>query len=168
LYPIPGTLGSAANTDFSKIPSIDMWGNSTAGTAYRTASQFINASGTVVTNPLATGTTFDPTQVTSGDHWALAFWNATDSAARRIRADVNMPNRVPADTQNMKVAIYVIGYSGNAPGNDQGLLKRVANDQGSSSYDSTQATGLYVQAGNPTALANAFNTVYTAILRLAR
>jgi len=168
LTPITGNLGSSTATDFGKIPSIDMWGNSTAGTAYMTASQFIDASGNVVANPLAVGTVFDPTKVTSGDHWALAFWNATDSAAKRIRADVNMPNRLPADTQNMKIAIYVIGYSGNAPGNDQGLLKRVANDTTSTSYDTTQATGLYVQAGNKTALAAAFNTVYNAILRLTQ
>jgi hypothetical protein len=168
LTPIPGNLGSAAATDFGKIPSIDMWGNSTAGTAYKTASQFIDASGNVVANPLNVGLTFDNTQVTSGDHWALAFWNATDSAAQRVRADVNMPNRLPVDTQNMKIAIYVIGYSGNAPGNDQGLLKRVANDTTSTSYDTTQATGLYVQAGNKTALNAAFNTVYNAILRLSQ
>src|ERR1017187_65262 len=168
LQPIPGTnLGSAANTDFGKIPSIDMWGNSTAGTAYMTASQFIDASGNVVANPLNVGHTFDPTKVTSGDDWALAFWNATDSSAKRIRADVNLVNRA-GDLQNMKIAIYVIGYSGNAPGNDQGLLKRVANDTTSTSYDTTQATGLYVQAGNTTALAAAFNTVYSAILRLAQ
>jgi hypothetical protein len=47
-------------------------------------------------------------------------------------------------------------------------MKRVANDKLSSSYDSTQPTGLYVNAGNTTALQNAFNTVYTAILRLAK
>ena len=61
----------------------------------------------------------------------------------------------------------MIGYSGNGS-LDQGLLKRVANDKTSSSYDSTQATGLYVPAGNKTALQNAFNTVYSAILRLSR
>jgi hypothetical protein len=69
--------------------------------------------------------------------WALSFWNSVDSAAARIRADVNKPNRVPADANNMAIAIYVIGYSGNG-GVDQGLLKRVANDKSSSSYDATQ------------------------------
>jgi hypothetical protein len=167
LQPIPGNLGSAAKNDFDHIPATDMWGNLTSGSAYKTASQFIDANGNVVANPLNVALTFDNTQVTSGDHWALAFWNATDSAAQRIRADVNLANRA-GDVQNMKIAIYVIGYSGNAPGNDQGLLKRVANDISCPTYDSTKATGLYVQAGNKTALANAFNTVYNAILRLAK
>jgi hypothetical protein len=120
-----------------------------------------------VNNPLAETTTYDATQVTSGDMWALSFWNSVDNAAARIRADVNKPNRVPADANNMAIAIYVIGYSGNG-GVDQGLLKRVANDKSSSSYDATQPTGIYVPAGNKTALANAFNTIYTAILRLAK
>jgi hypothetical protein len=166
LRPVPGSLGGSS-TDFSQIPPSDMWGNSMSGNAYKTASQFVDASGNTVTNPLSVATTYDAAQKTSGDMWALSFWNSVDSAANRIRADVNRPSRVPADANNMAIAIYVIGYSGNG-GVDQGLLKRVANDKTSSAYDATQATGIYVPAGNKTALANAFNTIYTAILRLAK
>jgi hypothetical protein len=174
----PSKFNAVATTDFSRMPGVDAYGNKMgcvgsdalgAGgvCAYKTASNFIDANGNPVSNPLSTGTTYLPSNYTSGDNWSLAFWNATDSSAQRIRADVNLAKRA-GDIQNMKIAIYVIGYSGNAPGNDQGLLKRVANDTTSSSYDTTQATGLYVQAGNKTALNAAFNTVYNAILRLTQ
>ncbi|HTP32133.1 MAG TPA: pilus assembly protein TadG-related protein [Candidatus Acidoferrales bacterium] len=160
----PGDISST--TDFGKIPNYDAWGNSLYGTAYMTASQFVDANGNPTTNQLPYTTTFDEKQYTSGTHWSLAFWNAVDSAGNRIRSDANLANRT-GDTQNMAVAIYVIGYSGNG-GIDQGLLKRVANDKTCSTYNSAQPTGLFVLAGNVTALQNAFNTVYTAILRLAR
>jgi hypothetical protein len=173
----PSKLYDSTTTDFNRIPTIDAYGNimgckgSVAGVggtcAYKTASDFIDANGLSVTNPLPIATTYDPTHFTEGDHWVLAFWNAADDAGRRIRRDVNLGNRA-GDIQNMRVAIYVIGYSGNAPGNDQGLLKRIANDPRSTDFDATQATGLYVQAGNKASLAAAFNTVYNAMLRLAK
>ncbi|HTS65940.1 MAG TPA: VWA domain-containing protein [Candidatus Acidoferrales bacterium] len=160
----PGDISST--TDFGKIPNFDAWGNNMYGTAYMTASQFVDANGNTITNQLPATTTFDEKQYTSGTHWSLAFWNAADSAGTRIRTDANLANRT-GDTQNMAIAIYVIGYAGNG-GIDQGLLKRIANDKTCPTYDSTQPTGLFVLSGNTTALQNAFNTVYTAILRLAR
>jgi hypothetical protein len=48
------------------------------------------------------------------------------------------------------------------------LLKRVANDKSATGYDGTQRTGIYVSAGDKTGLANAFNVIASAILRLAR
>jgi hypothetical protein len=167
LYDSTNYLANTSNTDLANIPTIDAWGNSMNGFAYKTASDFVDQNGNSTTNQLSTNLTYDRTQVTSGDHWSLAMWNAVDSCAKRIRQDANKSNRTPTDLNNMAVTIYVIGYSGNG-GVDQGLLRRVANDQLSSSYDSTQPRGLYVPAGNPTALQNAFNTIATAILRLAK
>ena len=111
------------------------------------------------------GTALDTTKVGHDYHWSLAMWNAADSAAARIRADVNLPNRA-GDVQNMQIAIYVIGYMGNG-GIDEGLLKRIANDKASSSYDATKSTGIYVAASNTGALAAAFDTIASVILRLA-
>jgi len=161
----PGNIGTATH-DFNKIPSIDMWGNSMTGTAYTTASQFVDASGNIITNPVYDGSTvLDQSKPTKGYHWALSFWNSSDDSARRIRIDANKPNRV--DSTTLKIAIYVIGYEGNG-GVDQGLLRRIANDKLSTSYTDTQATGIYVPAANKTELQDAFNTIYTAILRLAK
>ena len=111
------------------------------------------------------GTALDRTKVDRDYHWGLAMWNAADSAASRIRSDVNLANRI-GDVQSMQVAIYVIGYMGNG-GIDEGLLKRIANDKSASSYDASKATGIYVAASNTNALANAFDTIASVILRLA-
>ena len=66
----------------------------------------------------------------------------------------------------MNIVIYAIGYTGNG-GCDDGLLKRVANDKSAAGYDSTQRTGIYVSASNKQGLADAFNMIASAILRLA-
>jgi hypothetical protein len=66
----------------------------------------------------------------------------------------------------MQVAIYAIGYRGQG-GIDDGLLKRIANDKASSSYDATKATGIYVAGSNRAALSAAFDTIASVILRLA-
>jgi hypothetical protein len=91
-------------------------------------------------------------------------WNSAYHAANNIRNDINLPNRA-GDTQNMNVAIYTIGYAGTG-GIDQGLLRDIANDKSAASYNPAQQTGMFVPATNPTALANAFTTVASAILRL--
>jgi hypothetical protein len=62
----------------------------------------------------------------------------------------------------------VIGYLGNAGGTDDGLLKRVANDKTSTSYDATQQTGRYIPASDTNQLANAFDTLASIILRLSQ
>ena len=61
--------------------------------------------------------------------------------------------------------IHVIAYTANS-GVDQGLLKRVANTTGSTSFSQSEPQGLYVSAGDPTALANAFNQVASSLLHL--
>jgi hypothetical protein len=90
-----------------------------------------------------------------------------DNAGESIRNDANLPNRAGDTGGNMNIAIYAIGYTGNG-GCDDGLLKRVANDKSATGYDGTQRTGIYVSAGDKTGLANAFNVIASAILRLAR
>lgn len=168
-------FSSSTNTDLSKIPQNDVYGNSTryghtAGDSAYTNSRFVNSSGATVTpNPVYNGTApaYDTSAAAaSGYNWGIAAWNATDNAAYRIRTDANYANRA-GDTQKLNVAIYAIGYLGSG-GLDDGLLKRVANDKSSSSYDATQATGMYIPASNTTAMAQAFQTVASEILRLTK
>jgi hypothetical protein len=104
--------------------------------------------------------------MTTASNWALAAWNEADNTANNIRNDSNLVNRT-GDTENLLPTIYTIGYEGDG-GVDQGLLLRIANDKGSSSYNSSQATGMYVPAANSNALADAFNTIASAILRLSK
>ena len=62
-------------------------------------------------------------------------------------------------------------YTGNG-GTDNGLLRKIANINGCNisgynCYNDTEQGGLYVEANDPTQLANAFVTIASAILRLA-
>lgn len=79
--------------------------------------------------------------------------NATDSAAKRIRSNLAMPT-----------IFYVIGL-GDV---DSVLLKRVANDPSSPTYDRNEPTGLYVYAPDKTQLNQAFARIASEILRLAQ
>ena len=146
----------------TKIPSKDAWGNSLTTTGY-TNSHITGGS----VSSVYTGTPLDVNQEGDEYHWGLAIWNSVDNAAKNIRLDSNLANRAGDTSGNMNIAIYAIGYTGNG-GTDDGLLKRVANDKSSSSYDATQRTGIYVSANDKVGLANAFNTIASAILRLAR
>ena len=72
----------------------------------------------------------------------------------------------------MPITIYTIGYTGNG-GTDGGLLTKIANIAGCSvnGYScaiNTQKQGLYAQASNASEIAQAFNTILTAILRLSQ
>ena len=74
---------------------------------------------------------------------------------------------VRLNDNTMSIAIYCIGYTGNG-GVDTVLLKRIANTLDSGNHNGSWQTGLYVPAGDSTALNNAFNTVASEILRLAK
>ncbi|HXA51286.1 MAG TPA: vWA domain-containing protein, partial [Candidatus Acidoferrum sp.] len=173
----PGTpslagLTAAASTsnlvDLTKIPDMDMYGNSTTGFRYRN-SEYVNTAGSIVNpNPVynATGGELQQNLTTNAYQWGLAMWNAADDAATRILADANRPNRA-GDVNPMITTIYTIGYVGNT-GLDQGLLKRIANDKSAAGYDPTKRTGIYAPAADTVALANAFDTIASAILRLSR
>jgi Flp pilus assembly protein TadG len=157
--------GSFSYSSLSYIPQRDMWGNSLQGTAYRN-SHIVGGSTTSIYRSgrdLIYGNT---SQKSDAYYWGLAVWNAADNAAYRIRTDANLPNR-PGDTQNMSIAIYTIGYTGNG-GTDDGLLRRIANDKSANGYDPNQPTGLYVQASDSSTLSAAFSTIASAILRLAQ
>jgi Flp pilus assembly protein TadG len=133
-------------TDLAKIPTYDLYNNSTTNNFYTQSwiyQQF--------------HLTYDPTQTTSQYHLGVACWNATDNAGTTIRTQTAMN----------PVAIYTIGYTGNG-GVDTALLQRLANSKDSSSYDATQPTGIYVPVNQASDLLAAFNTVASAILRLSR
>jgi hypothetical protein len=134
------------------------------GTGY-TTSHIVKSNG-ATSSVYTTGVALDRTRVDRDYHWGLAIWNSVDSAATRIRTDVNRVNR-GGDTQSMQITIFAIGYQGNG-GTDDGLLKRVANDKSASSYDGTQATGRYIAAADKNALAAAFDTLASIILRLSQ
>jgi hypothetical protein len=151
-----------STTDLRQIPPSDAYGNSLITGLY-TNSQIV---GDKNATSVWTGPMLQQSQPTSAYNWGLAIWNSVDNAAKRIRQDVNLANRI-GDSQNMGVAIYTIGYTGNG-GVDEGLLKRVANDKAAAGYDGTQPTGEYIPASDKNALANAFDTMASIILRLSQ
>jgi Flp pilus assembly protein TadG len=132
--------------DLAQIPPNDAYGNSTSdGTAYQYS---------VLYNTFKTA--YNSTQPTQGYQIGLASWNAVDNAAQKILADTNL-----------NVTIYTIGYTGDG-GVDTNLLNRVANTVSSSNYNAAWQTGQYISAADTNGLAVAFQTVASAILRLAQ
>jgi len=172
--PYAGCTSIYANDDTSEnvnlpglltqIPSKDRYGNILTGGGY-TNSHIVKSNG-ATSSVYTSGVPLDRTKVNRDYHWGLAIWNSVDSAANRIRADVNRVNR-GGDTQDMQISIFAIGYQGNG-GTDDGLLKRVANDKSAVGYDGTQATGRYIAAADKNALAAAFDTMASIILRLSQ
>lgn len=148
---------------FSKIPTQDAYGNQTNTGKYVNSN--ITGGGSLTT--IYNGTALDLTKPNRDYHWGLAMWDAVDSAANRIRSDVNLPNRAGDTTGNMNIQIYVIGYTGNG-GCDDGLLKRVANDAGAAGYNAAQPQGQYYSAANGAELADAYQKLASDLLRLAR
>jgi Putative Flp pilus-assembly TadE/G-like/von Willebrand factor type A domain len=148
----------------TKIPATDLWGNSLTTNGY-TNSNIVGGSVTSVYS----GTAANWTSAGAGDeyNWGLAIWNSVDNAAKRIRLDSNLANRMGDTTRNMNIQMFVIGYTGNG-GCDDGLLKRVANDANAAGYDSTQPRGRYYSASNGAELADAYQKLASDLLRLAR
>ena len=143
---LKATQNNGDLNDLRQIPPQDAWGNSTSdGTAYKASVAYANFK-----------TTYSSTNLSNGYHLAIACWNATDNAAQRILADTNM-----------NVTIFTIGYTGDG-GVDTALLKRLANTKDSTNHTASWQTGLYEAASDTNGLALAFQTVASAILRLAR
>jgi hypothetical protein len=160
------TRGTTTYNYFTKIPSTDVWGNVMTGNQnYRKSSISGNGSATSVYRSAAGD--LDTSKFKIDYHWGLAMWNAADSAAARVRQDVNWANRTGDSATKMSIQFYVIGYNGNG-GCDDGLLKRIANDKTANGYDSTQPIGRYYSASNGTELANAYQNLASDLLRLAR
>jgi len=168
------TSALSNGTALSQIPPVDAYGNSTRygntpNDAAYTNSHFVNGGGQPVpSHNVFNGTppSFDATGATNTYNWGIAQWDAADNAGYRIRNDVNFPNRI-GDTQRMKIQIFTIGYLGDG-GLDDGLLKRIANDPSSTSYDSSQPQGMYIPAKNAAEVSQALATISVAILRLSR
>jgi len=170
-----GTIGGAASlTNLSALPSKDKYGYNLTpnGNGYLVSAIVGDASATSVYDSSKGG--FNPTAAnppsSNAYQWGLAAWDEVDNVAEAIRSDSNYVNRT-GDTVPMRITIYTIGYTGNG-GTDYGLLEKVANingcsENGYSCYNNTEPAGLYIQASDTTALANAFSTIATAILRLA-
>jgi Flp pilus assembly protein TadG len=155
-----GNGGSWNLNDLAKIPPTDYYGNSTGSTDGGYAAGASHASTCAVS--------YDPNQPTNTCQWGLAIWNATDNVGKTIRTQGAMGS-LPAPTGMLPITIYTIGYNGNVTYPvDPVLLKRLANTQDSSSYDSTQQVGMYIPVGNANNLAAAFAQVASSLLRLAR
>ena len=140
--------------DLARIPPYDIYGTSTSGSGYTLAT--LNQANGTNTQPYA-GVTYNPTDVTNGNTGAIAAWNATDNAANTSRAQTAM----------LPITLYAIGYSGDG-GTDATLLKRLANTQDSTSYNSSQNSGIYIQVNSADQLGAAFNTIAGQVLRLAK
>jgi len=161
--------GWSSLSNLSKIPSYDKYGYGLGpnGSGYQLSALVNNPNGkTSVYN----GTAFNTSSKTNYYQWGLAAWDEVDQVAQAIRTDANYANR-SGDTSPMPITIYTVGYTGNG-GTDYGLLEKIANIQGCSvnsisCYTDTQQAGIYIQASNKTALANAFSVIATAILRLS-
>jgi hypothetical protein len=147
---------------FTKIPPLDRWGHSFAGTAY-TNSHITGGSATMIYS----GTGLTMTNYKTDSQWLLAMWNSVDNTAASIRLDSNKPNRVGDTDAAMKIGFEVLGYTGNG-GVDDGLLKRVANDPGAVGFVAAQPNGRYYSASDPVQLAAAMNAIAGDILRLSR
>jgi hypothetical protein len=134
--------------DLSWIPTTDVYGNN-LNTSYNPPAT-LNLNGGIRISPV------DMTQIRD------AAFNAVDDAAHRFRTNANIP-----------VTFYSVGFNTA----DTVLMQRVANDPGwignpsctaQCQYDHTQPTGKYVYAGTTAALAGAFQSLASQILRLAQ
>jgi hypothetical protein len=149
-----GYNGTYQLTDLSQIPPYDIYGTSTSGSGYPNST--LNLQNGTSSHPYS-GFVYNPTNLAVGNTSAVAAWNAADNIANTIRSQVAM----------QPVAIYTIGYSGNG-GTDAALLKRLANTQDSTSYNSLQATGMYIQVNSADQLGPAFDAIAGQLLRLAK
>jgi hypothetical protein len=166
--------GWGTQSNLSAIPSFDKHGYAltplvTGGVnGYRFSSITGDASATSIYQ--SSYGDFATTTPSSAYQWGLAGWDEVDNVAQAIRTDANYGNRT-GDTSTMPITIYTIGYTGNG-GTDGGLLQKIANVAGCtvntySCVNTTQKQGIYAQASDATSISNAFNTILTAILRLA-
>jgi Flp pilus assembly protein TadG len=104
----------------------------------------------------------------------------TNTRCNVNKAARNMVENVANTARGQKIKIYSIalgaavnsqeitfcGYGANDSGSS--ILKRLANDAQSDTYDPTQPSGLYVWASNASDLDDAFSKVGSDILRLTR
>jgi len=161
-----------------QIPTVDLWGNQMVTNAYQD-SYYINGNGQYdSTHSISGGTSQDTSDPTVSRQWGIALWNAVDSAALAARSDANFAARSSDTSTNpMQITIYAVGYAHDNFGVDAGLLKRVANDWSNTASPNalpsawkppTQPQGMFVLATNVQELDQAFDSIASAILRLAK
>ncbi len=141
-------------TDLTQIPPYDYYGTPTTGSAYTLAT--LDQQNGTSTQPYA-GVVYNPADLSSGNNSAIAAWNAVD----------NIGNIIRSQTAMQPITIYTIGYSGDG-GTDATLLTRLANSQNSTSYNSLQSSGLYIQVNSAGDLGSAFSAIASQVLRLAK
>ena len=146
---------TTGNQDLTKMPTTDIYNNSTTG-PYS------------ANNPNApyNNTTVDVTKITIPQWVEVAGANAVDNQGTTIRTNATL-----------KPAIYTIALEGNSPGDppDTLLLRKLANDPSmENDPDSTtrtmwagqtsQTKGFFVDAPDPGELCAAFNQIATQIV----
>jgi hypothetical protein len=136
---------TAMSSDVAYIPTQDDYGNATTG--YQTSTYF--AAGTPYAGQIRPDT---PPSIIA------ASTNATDNAARRIRADTTF-----------NVVIFSLGLGGtDSEPLDLDFLRRIANDAQASSYDATRPAGRFYYAADITQLSAAYEAIASQILRLSK
>ena len=146
---------TSVTTDVNYIPNTDYYGDS-----INSGYQSITTSSGNITDT--------PSNIDNGST------NAADEAAKHIRNGdpiVAVTPGAPAADIGKRLAGTVIfsiglGNAGTPPNAD--FLKRVANDPGASSYDSSKQAGVYVFAQTAGDLDDAFRKVAAEILRLSK
>jgi hypothetical protein len=105
----------------------------------------------------------DENRIRSNDYQTFlnASFNAVQNTSIRIR------NNATA-TSDLNVVIYAIGFGDGMSGEAGALLQRVANVSASPIYNSAHPEGLYIWAPDAPALDQAFSTIASDMLRLAR
>ena len=124
--------------DIQFIPPTDFWGNN-MNTGYQPVTV---SGGNISVVPLSVQN---------------AGFNAADSAALRIRQSAAIPN----------IRTFSIGL-GNAGGVPADFLERVANDPRGSNFDTAYPAGTYFFAPQASDISDAFASVASEILHLAR
>jgi hypothetical protein len=149
-WPIYGS--NALRQDVAYIPLVDVYGNSTTNSSYATR-----------TSDLVTGYYAGVGRMRIDIPQSLmdAAFNAADAQALTIISDTDY-----------KPIIYTLGLGSAGDVADesafQDFLKRVANDPGSSRYNASLPTGLFVYSPDDPQLAAAFRQIASQILRLSK
>ena len=141
----PNSQWNVSN-DVTYIPNTDAYGNA-MNTNYQPVTYY-DGNGNINMDPVS---------------MMNASWNAADSAGYRIRQGAT----VPGVGALSGITVFTIGL-GNAGGVPNDFLERVANDPRASNYDSTKPTGLYIYAPTSSELSDAFSTIASEILHLAK
>lgn len=131
---------TSVGNDITNIPTTDIYGNNMVSgyQAVTTSGGYMVLNGTNIVN---------------------SAYNAADSQGLKIRQSTIIPN----------VRVFSIGL-GNAPGDPvpADFLERIANDPRASNYDNNYPAGTYVYAPTSADISDAFASVASEILHLAR